>query len=478
VGYEIDPDESVRREVRRIAAERLDDAIERLIDIVDAETAVHETRKRCKEVRGLARLIAPALGDQFKPFDRTVRAAANQLSALRDAHALLATFDTLLDAHDLDTELRTVRDRQAALASEATLAVEDGDARIAAARELLVDARRRSQRWRVDNEFATIGDGLRATYRDGRTTFRRARREPTDEHVHEWRKSVKYLWYQTRLLRDVAPSVLGASIEQLDLLSEALGDDHDLAVLVAGLDADPDRFGDAAAVDHTRLVARQQQQELRRGAFRAGAIVFAEPADAFTARLRRYWRIRVDDGPEVTVGGIAALAEAVEKTGSPSTIERERKYLVEQIPAELDLSDRVELRQGYLVTGERVAVRVRDAGREGRTLTIKAGRGTSSAERTELEWRIGKEQFEAVWPLTAGRRVVKTRHRIPAAGHVIELDVFGEQLEGLIVAEVEFSSMEALESFVSPDWFGPEVTDDRRYNNAALAISGLPDPSA
>jgi CYTH domain-containing protein len=330
----------------------------------------------------------------------------------------------------------------------------------------------------VADEFSTVGDGLRATYRDGRKALRRARREPTDEHLHEWRKSVKYLWYQTRLLRDVAPSVLRASIEQLDLLSEALGDDHDLAVLVAGLDADPDRFGDAAAVDHTRLVARQQQQELRRGAFRAGAIVFAEPADAFTARLRRYWRIRVDDGPEVTVGGIAELAEAVEETGSPSTIERERKYLVEQVPSELDLSDRVELRQGYLVTGERVAVRVRDAGREGRTLTIKAGRGTSSAERTELEWRIGKEQFEAVWPLTEGRRVVKTRHRIPAAGLVIELDVFGEQLDGLIIAEVEFSSMEALESFVSPDWFGPEVTDDRRYTNAALANSGLPDPSA
>ena len=43
--------------------------------------------------------------------------------------------------------------------------------------------------------------------------------------------------------------------------AEALGDDHDLAVLVAGLDAEPDRFGDAAAVDHTRLVARHQQHE-------------------------------------------------------------------------------------------------------------------------------------------------------------------------------------------------------------------------
>jgi CYTH domain-containing protein/CHAD domain-containing protein len=473
VGYEIDPEVSVRREVRRIAGERLDDAIAQLTDVVDAETAVHEARKRCKEVRGLARLIAPVLGTEFKPFDRTVRDAANQLSALRDAHALLATFDVLLDAHDLDTTLRSVRDHQAVLADEATVAVQDGDERIATALVLLAEARDRSQRWRVGTGFSSLRDGLHATYGEGRAALRRARRDPTDEHLHEWRKSVKYLWYQARLLRDVAPSVLEPLIEQIDLLSEALGDDHDLAVLIAGLDADPDRFGDASEVDHARLVARAQQHDIRRGAFRAGATLFAEPADAFTNRLGRYWRIRVEDGPEQPVGGIAMITD---RPARPSTtIERERKFLVEVVPDDLDLSDRVEMRQGYLVTGERVSVRVRDAGPKGRTLTIKAGRG---AERTELEWRLEDVQFDAVWPLTEGRRVVKTRHRIPSAGHVIELDVFGEQLQGLVVAEVEFTSMAALESFVPPDWFGSEVTDDGRYTNAALAIAGLPDPFA
>jgi CHAD domain-containing protein len=123
--------------VRRVATERLDDAIGRLGDIDDPETAVHEARKRCKEVRGLARLVAPALGAQFRPFDRTVRNAANQLSSMRDAHAVLATLDSLLALHDLDDELRSVRDRQAALADEASAAVRAGDERIDTARELL-----------------------------------------------------------------------------------------------------------------------------------------------------------------------------------------------------------------------------------------------------------------------------------------------------------------------------------------------------
>jgi CYTH domain-containing protein/CHAD domain-containing protein len=472
MGFVIDPEQLVRREVRRIASERLDDAVERLCDVGEPESAIHEARKRCKEVRGLARLVAPALGDQFRPFDRTVRDAARQLSPLRDAHALLATFDRLLAVHGADEQLRAVRERQARLADEASAAVGDGDDRIAAAVARLREARRSAGRWRVPDGFATLGDGLSATYGGGRDELRRARRDPTDEHVHEWRKSVKYLWYQMRLLREVAPSVVDPMIAQLDALADALGDDHDLAVLVAQLDAEGDEIGDPVAVDHARAIAREQQALLRLGAFRTGAVVFAEPAPAFVERIGRYWRVRVDDGPERPTGGIEALRPADDEHRT-APIERERKFLVEETPDGLDLADHVELRQGYLVTGRDagVSVRVRDAGPEGCTLTVKSGRGP---ERLELERPLGRAEFDAAWPLTEGRRLTKRRYRIPHGDHVVELDVFDGDLAGLVIAEVEFTSAEALQSFTAPDWFGREVTDDGRYANAALALDGRP----
>ncbi len=156
-----------------------------------------------------------------------------------------------------------------------------------------------------------------------------------------------------------------------------------------------------------------------------------------------------------------------------STIERERKFVIDAIPTGIDLSDRTEMRQGYLVTGEHASVRVRDAGPKGCTLD---GQGRwRGAERTELEWAIDREQFDAAWPHTEGRRVVKVRYRIPLDDHVIELDVFGDGLEGLVFAEVEFDSSEALVAFEPPPWFGREVTDDGRYTNAALALHGRPD---
>ena len=477
----LDPEKAMRREVPRVAAERLDDAIEQLDAVIagsaDVESAVHEVRKRCKETRGLARLVQPVLGDEFRPFDRIVRDAANQLSAMRDAHALLATLDNLLQAHGLDDQLRSVRDRQATLAAEATDAIEAGDERIVDARNLLVEARDRSQDWELTDGFEVLAGGLAATYRRGRRALRTAQDDPTDELLHEWRKSVKHLWYQMRLLRKASPSMIAPLIHELDALADALGDDHDLAVLVASLDADPDRFGTGDTIDHARRVAREQQRHLRTPAFRTGLVVYAERPSAFRSRVEIYWHLAGRVGPEQPTGGIAALTPSRKGTRQQrtSTIERERKFLIDAIPADLDVSDRTEMRQGYLADfadEKRASVRVRDAGPKGCTLTVKAGRG---AERTELEWAIDREQFDAVWPHTEGRRVVKVRHRIPHDEHIIELDVFCDSLDGLVFAEVEFDSSEALDAFEPPTWFGREVTDDGRYTNAALALHGRPD---
>lgn len=471
MAYVLDPSSRMRREVRRVAAERLDDAIDRLDRVatdptVDLETTVHEVRKRCKSVRGLARLVEPALGDEFRPFDRTVRAAANQLSTLRDAHAVLAAFDAVLAAQPDDDILRSMRDRQAAMSLGATRSASDADdGRIEAARDLLAEARDVSQHWKIPRGFDTIEAGVAATYRQGRRALRRVRADPTDGRLHEWRKAVKYLWYQMQLVHDAAPSVLGPLVDQLDRLAETLGDDHDLTVLVGLLAERPDDYGTPSQVDHVRALARRRQDGLRTYAVRSGATVYLEPHTAFARRISGYWHVTVDVGPELPDGPTEPDAPA------RSLVERERKFLVEAVPDDLVRTDVAYLRQGYLATGERGSVRVRDAGPAGCTLTVKAGGG---AERTELEWPIERREFDAAWPHTEGRRIEKTRHRIPFDGHVVELDVFRGDLDGLVMAEVEFTSSDEMAAFTPPAWFGREVTDDRGYTNASLALYGLP----
>ena len=487
VVFAIEPSNRVQRAVRRVARERLDLAIGQLEGVseqtpADVETTVHDVRKRCKEVRALARLVRRPLGEEYDRFNALVRDAANELSPIRDAHALVAALDDLRDTNgdQVTVGLDDVRCTRAEAAADATRRIRSGDPRVTRAQELLVSARRRVRHWTIEEGSAWLTSGLAATYRRGRRGLRQTQKRPTDERMHQWRKRVKTLWYQVRLIEAAAPSVLTPLIDQLHDLSEALGDDHDLSVLVERLESDREGFGGEHAVETAVGLAREQQADLRRRAFRLGQSLYAETTSAFVARLETYWTTTLEHGVELVSDAVAQLLADEQPSDGVATpeqwVERERKFLVADIP-ELPV-DGTEFRQGYLAIDGTVSVRVRDAGVEGCTVTVKAGRG---AVRTEFEWPITPDQFEAVWPLTGHRQINKTRFRLPfaavAAGaepFVVELDVFHDDLEGLVLAEVEFDSSELMADFVPPDWFGDEVTDDVSYTNASLAVRSRP----
>jgi adenylate cyclase len=153
-------------------------------------------------------------------------------------------------------------------------------------------------------------------------------------------------------------------------------------------------------------------------------------------------------------------------------MEIERKFLVTG-PPNLEDTDRVELEQGYLALadedgGAEVRLRRKD---DELLLTVKAGTGRT---RVEEEIALEREPFESLWPLTAGRRVAKTRHLIPYGELEIEVDVYAGEIEGLIVAEVEFPDEAKADAFETPGWFGEEVTGNKDYLNETLATEGLP----
>jgi adenylate cyclase len=150
--------------------------------------------------------------------------------------------------------------------------------------------------------------------------------------------------------------------------------------------------------------------------------------------------------------------------------EIERKFLVSAIPADAGSGTRIS--QGYLPLASRdTEVRVRRKG-DDTVLTVKRGHGL---DRGEQEVAISPEAFDALWPLTEGRRIEKTRYEFSHGEATIELDEFGGELEGLLVAEVEFDSPHASELFEKAEWLGREVTDDTAYANRTLAEHGRPD---
>jgi adenylate cyclase len=152
-------------------------------------------------------------------------------------------------------------------------------------------------------------------------------------------------------------------------------------------------------------------------------------------------------------------------------IEIERKFLVATPPADLDRHPSTAIEQGYLaIADDGTEVRIRRRGGTA-TLTVK---GSGARSRVEEELEIAGERFERLWPLTAGRRIEKRRYEIPVHAGTIELDVYGGDLAGLVVAEIEFASDEDADAFSGPGWLGREVTDDARYKNQSLARDGAP----
>lgn len=151
-------------------------------------------------------------------------------------------------------------------------------------------------------------------------------------------------------------------------------------------------------------------------------------------------------------------------------MEIERKFLVTAPPDGLRTAPSVGVRQGYVTTGPDGEVRLRDT--DGScTLTMKSGSGMVREER---EISLDREQFDALWPATSGRRLEKRRYLMAADPLTYEVDVYEGSLAGLIVAEVEFPGIDEARGFTPPEWFGTEVTEDVAFTNASLALNGVP----
>ena len=151
-------------------------------------------------------------------------------------------------------------------------------------------ARARLEHWTLEERgFKAIAGGLGKTYARARKAMRNAKKEPTAEHFHEWRKWVKYHWYHARLLHDIRPDVMMDHITVSDELSELLGDHHDIAVMHDKLSAEGEPFGNQAELASLTELIAARQSDLAHQAFALGSKLLAEKRPVLVKRWREYW---------------------------------------------------------------------------------------------------------------------------------------------------------------------------------------------
>jgi adenylate cyclase len=160
----------------------------------------------------------------------------------------------------------------------------------------------------------------------------------------------------------------------------------------------------------------------------------------------------------------------------PWNLEIERKYLVKRLPRVSKRGSPSRIVQGYFpFFAQNVEIRLRRKDSQ-HFITLKAGRGV---KRFEKEIKIPKSKFQALWPLTRGARISKSRYRIVFGNRTIELDVYDGPHRGLVTADVEFDSLQASRSFRPPAWIAREITGLSKYSNRVLARHrGLPSESS
>lgn len=145
--------------------------------------------------------------------------------------------------------------------------------------------------------------------------------------------------------------------------------------------------------------------------------------------------------------------------------EIERKFLVRgDFKSQAFRSERIT--QGYLSSVPERTVRVRIKGNEG-FITIKGLSNASGLTRYEWEKEIPVDEARELLQLSEPGMIDKTRYLVQVGKHVIEVDEFLGENEGLILAEIELQSED--EPFEKPEWLGKEVTGDPRYYNAMLS---------
>lgn len=157
-------------------------------------------------------------------------------------------------------------------------------------------------------------------------------------------------------------------------------------------------------------------------------------------------------------------------------LEIERKFLINDIPENLESCEKQEILQWYFKNHKK-STRVRQ------TISTKKWRKYNKyyitqkqgkwLVRQETEKEISEKKFFDYREFAKENQIKKTRYFYPYQSYIIEINEFHNQLEWLRMSEVEFWSVEESKKFVPPYWCNKEITKQKESNNDYLSVYGI-----
>lgn len=150
-------------------------------------------------------------------------------------------------------------------------------------------------------------------------------------------------------------------------------------------------------------------------------------------------------------------------------IELERTFLAKYLPEGLVECDFKEIIDVYFPGDVPHPVsRIRKKGDKYEITKKEIINGNDSSEQSEKTIPLSKDEFEALSKIE-GKRLRKNRFYYPYENLIAEIDIYLDDLAGLVVVDFEFNSREEMESFIMPDFCLVDVTQDEAVAGGVLA---------
>lgn len=157
------------------------------------------------------------------------------------------------------------------------------------------------------------------------------------------------------------------------------------------------------------------------------------------------------------------------------TVEIEKKWLIDKdkIPYDLSNSEVIKIEQTYICFSPEIRVRKINNGKE-YTFAVKTNITSDGMIRDEMENSITQEEYNNLIQKQEGNTIYKTRYQFLEGEHLLAIDIFSGDLDGLAYLEIEFENQEEANNFQTPNWVIKDVTGDINYKNGHLARYGIP----
>ena len=269
--------------VRRLALQRLERALEVLAS--GDPDAIHEVRKELKQVRALLRLVRSELGSKrFAAENARYRDIARPLSAIRDSQALVQAAQKLAGTQSPLVKALKVRHR----AVQHQLLVDEHQ--LERSTRALEQGMRTVSRWKLEHRgWKALGPNLERVMSRCRRAMAQAKHSGEDDALHSWRKQAKYLRAVLGVGAPAWPKVVRELDHGLHRLADALGDDHDLAVLEGLIDRGELQLGSTLAT-HSRATIHARRRKLQAESFKLGEKLFAREPTELVQAMHAGWK--------------------------------------------------------------------------------------------------------------------------------------------------------------------------------------------